>query len=287
MTAENSVLIPAVNIPGRNNLNFLRVLLATLVILSHSPEIIDGDTRREILTRVFHTLSFGQLAVDGFFILSGYLIVQSWLRNPNPIDYLRKRALRICPAFFVAYIFSVFVVGPLGAENVKIYFAHTPWRHFFTHLVMLNLPATSPTFVGLPYNNVNGPTWTIVYEFGCYLILMALGMIGLLRKRTLVAALFVLVLLAQLYVLRHTLHLAFPNPLIGSPLIWPRMLTFFLAGSCFYLFRDRIVYRPQWAWLALIISLIAMFNDVSALIVLPLCGAYALLYAGLHPIDPL
>ena len=30
-----------------------------------------------------------------------------------------------------------------------------------------------------------------------------------------------------------------------------------------------------------------MFNDVSALIVLPLCGAYALLYAGLHPIDPL
>ena len=50
----------------KNNFGFLRLFLATLVIVSHSPIILDHSTNREILTRIFGTISLGQLAVDGF-----------------------------------------------------------------------------------------------------------------------------------------------------------------------------------------------------------------------------
>src|SRR5579872_6630536 len=80
-----------------NNFNFMRLCLAVLVIFSHSFEIIDGNRRREPLTRIFHTFSLGELAVDGFFLLSGYLIVKSWERRPVLLNYLQKRVYRIYP----------------------------------------------------------------------------------------------------------------------------------------------------------------------------------------------
>ena len=51
-----------------NNFGFLRLLFATLVIVAHSPEIIDGNRSRELLTRAFGTVSFGIIAVDRSFL---------------------------------------------------------------------------------------------------------------------------------------------------------------------------------------------------------------------------
>ena len=40
-----------------NHFNFLRLVLAALVLLSHAPELVDGDRRREPLTRLFDSMS--------------------------------------------------------------------------------------------------------------------------------------------------------------------------------------------------------------------------------------
>lgn len=61
-----------------------------LVLLSHSFELIEGEQHREIMTRLFgnHELTFGRAGVNGFFLLSGYLILQSWRKNPNLLVFL-------------------------------------------------------------------------------------------------------------------------------------------------------------------------------------------------------
>jgi peptidoglycan/LPS O-acetylase OafA/YrhL len=105
---QPSQMSPSVKQTRANNFSVLRILFATLVILSHSTELIDGNRSSETLTRLFGTISFGVLAVDGFFIVSGYLITKSYLSS-EPISYLVKRTLRIYPGFIVAFVVSIFL----------------------------------------------------------------------------------------------------------------------------------------------------------------------------------
>jgi peptidoglycan/LPS O-acetylase OafA/YrhL len=79
----------------RNAFGFLRLLFASLVIVSHATELFDGNREREPLTRLFGTISFGDLAVDGFFIISGYLVVGSYLKRPAIGEYLLTQARRL------------------------------------------------------------------------------------------------------------------------------------------------------------------------------------------------
>jgi peptidoglycan/LPS O-acetylase OafA/YrhL len=251
------------------------------VLLSHAPEITDGNPSRELLHRLTGSLTFGTFGVDGFFLLSGYLIVQSWLGDPELLNFLRKRALRILPGYLVAVAVSTLAVGLL-APGVDHFFRGLD-AHFLKSIALLSSPATPPVFPGRPYAMVNGAMYTIGYEFRCYLLVALLGVCGLLRRTILILAATALLLSSLFYpALFENLH--WPRPveaLAGQPAIAFRLTAVYLVGVCFYLFRDRIAFRPVLALTAsCALAGSVAFAPSRAEFALVLCGGYLMFYLG-------
>ncbi len=281
---------PASVVNRDNHFNFLRLLLATLVLLAHAPELTDGDRRREPLTRLFSTLSCGELAVAGFFLLSGFLIVQSWQRRPTLTDFLRARVLRIYPGFVVAALLSVVVVGAVGASHPGGYLARIQPLTLLPELALLHSPDTPPTFPGQPGACVNGNLWTISYEFACYLCAGLLGAGGLLKRRraflasTLgVAGVWLLPLAGRVMIVFCAQHFGIDSArlvalallLCQENAVFTHLLMVFCAGGCFALFQDRVRFSPRWALVALVATVPCLFSLVGSQIALTTLGAYA------------
>lgn len=176
-----------------NNFDFLRFFLATLVIFSHSYPLIDGNHSREPISLVTSgQTTGGELAVDGFFLLSGYLIAQSWEKSRSVASYLKKRVLRIYPGFIVAVLICAFGLAPLLPTNLSYYSELSPIR-LLCSIINLN-PDLPQVDSSLPVPAVNGSLWTIRFEFWCYLGVALLGLLGALRLRPLSLLVFALTL---------------------------------------------------------------------------------------------
>jgi peptidoglycan/LPS O-acetylase OafA/YrhL len=260
-----------------NNFGFLRLLLATLVIISHSPEIIDGNRSREILTQLFGTLSFGEVAVDGFFIISGYLIVKSFENSSSTIGYFDKRVRRIFPGFLVSFLVCVFVIGPFVGLNLHI-LSYKDFLKLGVRAVMLN-GTDLPAFVGLPYPNLNGSLWSISIEFRCYLLVVVLALAGLYKRRIAIslitAALLIMTALKFRPVIPGT------ATLVGDPFLLIRCFGAFCVGSCFYVFRGSIPYNGKIASAAAAFLVAGMFVPVLAESCFLVLGGYLIFWLAL------
>ena len=90
-----------------NNFDFLRQFAAFLVIFGHSESIV-GTTHTD-----FWGVPISTLGIQIFFAVSGYLVSDSWLRQPKIGAFLKKRIRRIFPALIVCICISAFLLGPL------------------------------------------------------------------------------------------------------------------------------------------------------------------------------
>jgi peptidoglycan/LPS O-acetylase OafA/YrhL len=266
----------------RRNRQFdlMRLIFATCVILSHAPELIDGDRHRELLTRLTGTVSFGDFGVDGFFLLSGYLILQSWLHDPDLWDYLRKRVLRIYPGYVVASIVGTVALGSL-IPAVPAYF-HQINFHFFVSLLHLGYPNAPPVRLRTEGVIENGSLWTIPYEFRCYLGVALLGIAGLLRRSWIWAALTAFFFCSFLIPpLGQALSWHSPVGVVGEPHVTFRLGAAFLVGGCFFLFAAKMRFRPWLGGLAVaVLVAVRLVLPEQLPAVLLVAGGYLLFYVG-------
>ncbi len=266
-----------------NNFGALRLGFASMVILAHSPEILDGNRSRELVTRIFgSTESFGSLGVDGFFIISGFLVTRSWLSCDGVADYARRRILRIFPGFAVASMVCAFVVAPLfGAGTAAL----SPWRiaSEMVRLPLLMAPHADGVFPGLPIQSLDVPMWTIPYEFRCYILVALLGMAAVLSSRSRFAiAPIVLACLAAA-------GLADSNNQPGQSLFGlafgsaehnVRLFGMFGAGMVFALFRERIPFTDMAAALAAVVLAAGLFSSLLCNLAIGSAGAYLILWVA-------
>lgn len=261
-----------------NNFDLLRLVFASMVILSHGAELVTGDRSREPLTMLFHSISFGELGVDGFFILSGYLVTKSWLNKPDPIRFSRRRLFRIVPGFVAAYLLSG-LLFPLVATPAALYFSQMYWPRFAFGLLTFNqtTPSATPAVYGnLPVPLADGSLWTIRFELACYAGVAALGLLGLLQRRVWVAALY---LITTAFLVRSIKEVGID--VVMNTLV--RLGPYYLAGMVFSLYEDRVRYSPLTiaaGWAALIGCL---WFRWTAVVLLPIPLAFVIFWVGQVP----
>lgn len=232
--------------PSHNSLNFLRLALASVVLLFHAYRLGAFGVAAFPHGRG----SFGGEAVYGFFGVSGFLIASSGARNSLG-RYLWQRVLRILPAFWVCLLVTVGFFGVIGWYHTHAhcglscyvssgngpgeYFVHNSW-------LRINQHAIAGTPVGVPRPGIwNGSLWSLFYEFLCYLFVGALAATTLLRRRWPVlvttAALWVAEVVITCVPSLSAQFNVFRN---YDALQLLTLLPIFLTGSVIYLYRERI-----------------------------------------------
>ena len=96
-------------------------------------------------------MSDGDLAVNCFLFIIGFLITASWQRSGSIKFFLLNRELRIFPGFIVASLSCYFVAGALGADNSIVYFQHHNISQSLIKSITLDMLDTLPIFEHLPF----------------------------------------------------------------------------------------------------------------------------------------
>lgn len=215
-----------------NNLNLIRAVAATAVLVSHAYPIALGPGASEpLIGPVGHSL--GSLAVYLFFIVSGFLITGSFLRRRDPAAFVTARALRLFPGLAVSLLLVALVMGPMASSlPVGAYLSEPDlWAFLLRNISLLDPLYTLPgVFTENPYPTVEGSIWTLVFEVACYMGVFVLGIAGCLGRPRLMAlvlgALLALWLLREIadiplfYHLHQLLRLGLPFGIGVAAWIW-------------------------------------------------------------------
>jgi peptidoglycan/LPS O-acetylase OafA/YrhL len=236
LTMKPVITLGAVSHGRDNNLLLLRMLAASAVVYGHA----FGYTRHtssEPFYRLFG-IGMGDIGVDVFFVVSGFLIAKSFVRK-DLVSFAWARAMRIFPALWVSTVLLVLIVGvfftPFSAP--QFWLRHDTLTYITKNATML--PGIGCQ-IRLPFafdshsQEFNDSLWTLPYELQMYMLLALVGFCGLLRPVTAVA----LMLIGGVAFATGVLGLAHPMD-VGRA----RFIFLFFSGTTFYLLRDYVPMR--------------------------------------------
>jgi peptidoglycan/LPS O-acetylase OafA/YrhL len=266
-----------------NNFNLIRLVAALAVLLTHSFALVNGVEAEPLRTRL--GMTFGTIAVDVFFVVSGFLVTGSLFYRKSTPEFLLARCMRIYPALLVMVIFSILVIG--------LYFTTMPSLEFLKsretiRFVLKNSVLFSGIIYELPgvfkssphVTAVNGSLWTMPHELLMYATLAFLWFVfrpatgnrlNLFRKCLVVGAVAALPLeIANHYVVFfrwHTLHLFF----------------MFFSGAAYCVLMDHVFLDGRLFVFAVGGLLLAMMNKHAFLVIYSLVIGYIVFYLAYVP----
>lgn len=192
MTSSNYQLTNSLEIASRgreNNLNFIRLVAAVLVIASHSFALrfgMGGFAYEPLSVFTRGALSMGGLAVGFFFLYGGFLIARSAECHPSAKDYFKRRITRIFPELIVAVLLCAFVLGPILSRLTPVDYFLSPQTYLYLlNALLIPVHDLPGVFEGnVCQHVVNGSLWTLPVEFACYaLVFFSLKITRFDRKR--------------------------------------------------------------------------------------------------------
>ncbi|MEL6688204.1 MAG: acyltransferase [Pseudomonadota bacterium] len=230
----------------------LRLFFALLVVVGHAFAVSYGNAEQE--PTVLFDYSFSYLAVNLFFIASGFLVTGSMLYRGDTPGFLAARILRIYPALIIHVLFILFIIGPIATlvpisdylTSLSVWLAPFKVLTFIdTDLILPGVFATN----GEPH--ASAPLWTLRYEVLCYIGTVLCFSMGFMRKRWMLLAQFILP--SILWIVGQGQGWFDPLPASAENLC--RFMIAYGLGATLFAYRDRI----RFTWPALIIPFIALF----------------------------
>jgi peptidoglycan/LPS O-acetylase OafA/YrhL len=272
-------------VQGRdNNFNLIRIVAAYAVLVTHgfalTVGIEDAEPFRDVLG-----MTIGSIAVDVFFITSGFLVTASLLTRQNTIEFIWSRILRIYPALLVMLVLTVLGLGPfLTTVPLSSYFSSSVTYTYFLKCLTLfsgvafELPGV---FEKNPYQNaVNGSLWTMPYEVRLYALLILTWIIlGFLREARVkafrISVVLITVLTACFFVLAHL-------DFVPGYLFFKLSFMFF-TGASFFVLKEKIELSKFVFYFLFLITLVSMLDKQIFFIVYTITIPYLLFFIAYFP----
>ncbi|HMV18368.1 MAG TPA: acyltransferase [Zoogloea sp.] len=162
-----------------NNFHLIRFLAALAVLYGHCYPLAGGGAPP---LADWLGIDIGSVAVDVFFVTSGFLVTASLRDRPGVRAFVWARVLRIYPALWGVVVLTVAVLGPLlTTRPAAAYWADPGVVDYLIKCaslwggIAIHLPGV---FEANPYPAaVNGSLWTLPYELRMYAILALLGIV--------------------------------------------------------------------------------------------------------------
>ena len=159
--------------PHYELLDGLRGVAALLVLFYH---IFEGFAFAEATngagSGIITTLNHGHIAVDFFFILSGFVISYAYDDRWGKMsvgEFFKRRLIRLHPMLIMGAVIGAVAFVAVGCERWDGSIAPTSWVMVAMLLTMCLIPALP----GAPYEvrgngemfPLNGPTWSLFFEY--------------------------------------------------------------------------------------------------------------------------
>lgn len=227
-----------------NNFDLLRLFAGVLVIISHSFGVLNKGGLQPSFRIANRQIIASSLGVFIFFVISGYLVVQSLERSSGIRQYIKKRALRIYPAIIVCNILCIVLLGLFFSALPFFQYLKQPdtWSYLWYNTTLYKNQFYLPgVFTSLaPANEINASIWTLTPELLLYILLLLLFLFKFLRPAFTFMVFFILFIIFCYWCDDKSIN--------GWPLdYYINFSLFFFAGAALHLLRKYILFRWYWA----------------------------------------